>query len=83
MKCELQNIFWQLLGINKLLPISNLFNAHTKNLSMIGAHPTAAQCWSAVAHTHTSISGVSSIIIFASFEFEALLMMASYCSTSH
>lgn len=80
---ELREAFSQLLSINAALPVTNFFDAHAEYLSMIGAHPATTQCRSTVTHPDVALSGVSGIVIFAALGFEALLVMASYCFTSH
>lgn len=80
---ELLHILQQLLSINAALPVTNFFDAHAEYLSMIGAHPATTQCGSTVAHAYVAFSGVSGIVIFAALGFEAFLVMASYCFTSH
>ncbi|MGF3643265.1 hypothetical protein [Klebsiella pneumoniae] len=80
---ELLHILQQLLSINASLPVTNFFDAHAEYFSVISAHPATTQCRSAVTHPDVALSGVSGIVIFAALGFEALLMMASYCFTSH
>ncbi|HHN8385676.1 TPA: hypothetical protein ACRRWX_001274 [Morganella morganii] len=80
---ELLHILQQLLSINAALPVTNFFDAHAEYFSVISAHPATTQCGSAVTHPDVALSGASGIVIFAALRFEALLVMASYCFTSH
>ncbi|WP_192941011.1 hypothetical protein [Morganella morganii] len=80
---ELLHILQQLLSINAALPVTNFFDAHAEYFSVISAHPATTQCGSAVAHAYVALSGVSGIVIFTALGFEAFLVMASYCFTSH
>lgn len=80
---ELRKVLSQLLCVNAALPVTNFFDAHAEYFSVISAHPATTQCGSAVTHTDVALSGMSGIVIFAALRFEAFLVMASYCLTSH
>lgn len=80
---ELRKVLSQLLCINATLPVTNFFDAHAEYFSVISAHTATTQCGSTVTHPDVALSGASGIVIFAALGFEALLVMASYCFTSH